>query len=69
MASISIPDPLLGAVRAAAGDDHVEAFVEQAIEAALRNRDLDSLIAALIDEVGPVPPELVAEADAAWRAS
>lgn len=31
--------------------------------------DLDRLLAEIADEVGPVPPELAAKADAAWRAS
>lgn len=46
-----------------------EGFIAKAVEAALRNRDLDDLVGRLVDEIGPIPPELAAEADAARRAS
>lgn len=69
MATLSIHDRLRDAIRSVVGEDRVEAFVEQAVTSALRNRELDVLIADLIEEVGPIPPELETEADATWRVS
>lgn len=66
---VMLPDDLVEAVRRAVGADAVPTFTAKAVEAALRNRDLDDLLSELVDEVGPIPPELAAEADAAWRAS
>lgn len=68
MATLSIHDRLRDAISSVVGEARVEAFVEQAVTSALRNRELDVLLAELIEEVGPIPPDLEAEADGAWRA-
>ncbi|MGI9018938.1 MAG: toxin-antitoxin system antitoxin subunit [Euzebya sp.] len=66
---VMLPDDLVEAVRRAVGDGVVPKFTAKAVEAALRSRDFDDLLSELADEVGPIPPELAVEADAAWRAS
>jgi hypothetical protein len=67
--SFDFPDDLLEAVRAAVGPDDLEAWVLDALRKKLATNELDRLLVQIAEEVGPLPQELVAEADAAWLAS
>lgn len=66
--SFNLPEELVEAVRTAAGPD-LDAWVADAIRKKLAAHELDRLLSEVADEVGPLPPQLIAEADAAWRAS
>jgi hypothetical protein len=67
-AAFDLPDELIAAVRAAGGE-HINAWVADALRQKLAANDLDRLLAEIAEAVGPLPLGLVAEADAAWRAS
>ena len=70
MASIAfnLPDELVDAVRESAGPE-LDEWVADALRRKLATSELDRLLAEVAEEVGPLPSQLVAEADAAWRAS
>ncbi len=66
--SFNLPEELVESVRTAAGTD-LDAWVADALRRKLAAHELDRLLDEIADEVGPLPPELAAAADAAWRAS
>jgi Arc/MetJ family transcription regulator len=65
---LDLDGDLLAQVRELAGPDGVAGFVERAIRRELRHEHLDRLLDELEAEVGPLPAELLAEADAFWHA-
>ncbi len=66
---ISIPDELYDEIRSSARSDTLDEFVVEALRDRLAAKDLEAILDEVASEVGPTPPELVEEADAAWRAS
>ncbi|MFV0257652.1 MAG: hypothetical protein ACK5PP_04285 [Acidimicrobiales bacterium] len=62
------PEDLIERLQSEAGSG-VDAWVADALRKKLAASGLDRVLAEIADEVGPVPTELVTEADAAWRAS
>jgi hypothetical protein len=68
MSSFDLPLELVEAVRAVAGPD-IDSWVADALRRKLAASEFDRLLDEIADEVGPLPPSLIAEADAAWRAS
>lgn len=68
MSSFDLPLDLVEAVRTVAGSD-IDNWVADALRRKLAASELDRLLDEIADEIGPLPPSLIAEADAAWRAS
>lgn len=66
--SFDLPTDLVDTVRVAAGAE-IDSWVADALRRKLAASELDQVLAEIADEVGPLPADLVAEADAAWRAS
>jgi len=66
---ISIPGELYDEVRNAVRSEAIDAFVVEALRDRLAVKDLEAILDEVVDEVGPIPPALEEEADAAWRAS
>ena len=66
--SFELPADLVETVRGTAGTD-IDGWVADALRKKLAASELDQVLAEIADEVGPLPTDLVAEADAAWRAS
>jgi len=65
---VAVDHGLLEEIRAAVGEDEVEHFVEQAARARLRDLAFAKILDELQAEVGPIPDELMAEAEAFWNA-
>jgi post-segregation antitoxin (ccd killing protein) len=64
--SVSLDDELLAQLKDAAGAN-VSAFIAAAVRHQLRRRDLESFLAELDDELGPVTADEMAEAVAAFE--
>jgi hypothetical protein len=56
--SVELPSTLLASVREAVGSDGVAALVAAAVEAHLRNRELNRILDELEAEAGSVPAGL-----------
>lgn len=67
-ATFDLPKDLIDSLHSAAGTE-VDTWVADAVRKKLAASELDQVLADIANEVGPLPAELVAEADAAWRAS
>ncbi len=65
---LDLDSGLLAQLRDMTGPEGVVSFIERAIRRELRRDNLDRLLDELEAEVGPLPDELQAEADALWRA-
>lgn len=61
---VAVDHRLVDEIRAAVGDGEVEHLLEEAARTRLR----DLAFAKILDEVGPIPDELMAEAEAFWTA-
>ncbi|HWE87978.1 MAG TPA: hypothetical protein VG317_00780, partial [Pseudonocardiaceae bacterium] len=64
--SVSLPEGLTTAVRQRVGKGEFSRYVAEAVAKQLRLDLLDELIEILEAEHGPVPEELLAEAEAEW---
>ena len=65
---VAVDHGLLEAIRAAVGGDQVEHFLEDAAGTRLRDLAFAKILDELQAEVGPIPDELMAEAEAFWTA-
>jgi hypothetical protein len=63
---VTMPDELVGTVRAFAGHARFSEYVTDAAENRLRQDLLDELHAELEAEYGPVPPEVRAQTRRMW---
>jgi hypothetical protein len=66
--TVDIPEQLAARIMTVAGEDGVQDFVERALEDRLGNLDFVRLLDDLAAEAGPVPDELMHEAEDFWRA-
>ncbi|MGQ0744102.1 MAG: hypothetical protein ACT4OS_07170 [Acidimicrobiales bacterium] len=64
---VLVDSALIAQVRASASDD-VAGFVDSAVRLALRDRELLAVLAEVESEIGQPTDELLAEAEAFWRA-
>jgi len=65
---VAVDHGLLEEIRAAVGDDEVEHFLDEAARTRLRDLAFAKILDELQAEVGPIPDELMAEAEAFWTA-
>jgi hypothetical protein len=64
--SVTIPDAVVEEARARAGRGGLSAYVASAVEAQLAADRLRDLLTHLDSVYGPVPEEMIAQAEAAW---
>jgi hypothetical protein len=67
--TVQLPDQLAARLRREVSERDIDGFVTEAVQRHLASADFDRILAEVTEEVGPVPPELEEEAEAAWRAS
>lgn len=65
---VAVDHGLLEEIRAAVGEGEVEHFLEEAARTRLRDLAFARILDELQAEVGPIPDELMAEAEAFWTA-
>lgn len=67
--SINLPSEIAASVRELVGPDGVQDFVVTAVEGLLKNWELRQILNEIEADAGAIPPGLIAEAEAFWRAS
>ena len=67
MERVELDGDLLAEVRRLVGAEGVRAFVERAARHELERHELSELLARIESEIGPVPDDLLTEAEAFWR--